>query len=121
MEKCKVWTVLSKEELPKGGNQWVFVEKRNGVYRARLVALGYSQVAGVDFTDHFSPVLCDTSFRIILLLIQKLKLPAWSIDVETAFLNGDLNKEIYMQIPEGFEVWSIEKSILRLFMDWFKP
>jgi Reverse transcriptase (RNA-dependent DNA polymerase) len=66
----------------------VFVEKRNGVYRARLVALGYSQVAGVDFKDHFSPVLCDTSFRIILLLIQRLKLPAWSTDVETAFLNG---------------------------------
>jgi Reverse transcriptase (RNA-dependent DNA polymerase) len=100
MEKCMVWTVLSKEELPKGrkliGNRWVFVEKRNEVYRARLVALGYSQFAGVDFKDHISPMLCDTSFRILLLLIQKLKLPAWSIDVETAFLNGDLNDEIYM-------------------------
>jgi Reverse transcriptase (RNA-dependent DNA polymerase) len=84
------------------------------VYRARLVALGYSQVAGVDFKDHFSPVLCDTSFRIILLLIQKLKLPAWFIDVETAFLNGDLNEEIYMRIPEDFEGEGKGKSILKL-------
>jgi Reverse transcriptase (RNA-dependent DNA polymerase) len=93
-------TSLSKEELPNGrkliGNRWVFAEKRNGVYRARLVALGYSQVAGVDFKDNFSPVFCDTSFRIVLLLIQKLKLPAWSIDVETAFLNGNLNEENYI-------------------------
>jgi Reverse transcriptase (RNA-dependent DNA polymerase) len=59
-------------------------------------------------------VLCDTSFRIILLLIQKLKLPAWSIDVETAFLNGDLNEEIYMRIPEGFEGEGKGNSILKL-------
>jgi Reverse transcriptase (RNA-dependent DNA polymerase) len=48
------------------------------------------------------------------LLIQKLKLLAWSIDVETAFLNGDLNEEIYMRIPEGFEGEGSRNSILRL-------
>ena len=83
-------------------NCWVFKEKRNGTFRARLVALGYLQVAGVDFSDHFPPILCDTSFRIILLIIQKLNLVAWSLDIETAFLNGDLVEEIYMKVPKGY-------------------
>ena len=78
------------------------MEKRNGTFRARLVALGYSQVAGVDFSNHYSPVLCDTSFRLILVIIQKLKLPAWSLDIETAFLNGDLTEEIFKKVPDGF-------------------
>ena len=106
MEKCEVWSLIDQKDVPKGrkliGNRWVFKEKRDGTFRARLVALGYSQVAGVDFSDHFSPVLCDASFRIILLIIQKLNLVAWSLDIETAFLNGDLVEEIYMKVPKGY-------------------
>jgi hypothetical protein len=89
MEKCGVWTMIHQKEMPKErkviGNQWVFVQKRNGVYRARLVAFGYSQTAGIDFLNHYSPVLCNTSFRLLLLIIQKLKTPAWSLGMETAF------------------------------------
>jgi Reverse transcriptase (RNA-dependent DNA polymerase) len=76
--------------------------EHNGKFGARLVALGYSQVAGIDFSDQFSPILCDASFRIILLMIQKLKLGAWSLDIETTFLNGDLIEEIYMKVPKGY-------------------
>jgi Reverse transcriptase (RNA-dependent DNA polymerase) len=76
---------------------------RNGVFRARLVALGYSQIPGIDFSENYSPVVDDLSFRLILLLIAKLKLKAWSLDVETAFLHGDLDEDIYMRIPDGFE------------------
>ncbi len=43
-------------------------EKRNGVYRARLVGLGYSQIAGVDHKDNFSPVVTDTTFRCVLVI-----------------------------------------------------
>jgi hypothetical protein len=71
--------------------------------------LGYSQTAGIDFTNHYSPVLCDTSFRLILLIIQKLKLPAWSLDVETAFLNGNLSEEIFMKIPDGYKMINKKK------------
>jgi hypothetical protein len=108
MEKCGVWTMIHQKDMPKErkiiGNRWVFVQKRNGVYRARLVALGYSQTAGIDFSNDYSPVLCDTSFRLIVLIIQKLKLPAWSLDAETAFLNGNLSKEIFMIIPDGYKM-----------------
>jgi hypothetical protein len=100
------------------GNRWVFVEKRDGTLRARLVALAYSQVAGIDFSNHYSQVLCDKSFRIILAMIQKLNLKAWSIDIETAFLNGELTEEIFMKVPEGFaHVHGEEKAqnkVLRL-------
>jgi Reverse transcriptase (RNA-dependent DNA polymerase) len=80
----------------------VFKEKRDGVFRARLVALGYSQIPGIDFTGNYSPVVNDSSFRILILLIAKLGLKVWSLDVETVFLNGDLEEEIYMKLPQGF-------------------
>ena len=48
------------------GNKWVFKIKRDGSYRVRLVALGYSQITGVDYTDNFAPVAHDVSFRIAL-------------------------------------------------------
>ena len=70
MVKMNVWKVINEKDKPENrrhvGNKWVFKIKRNGVYRARLVALGYSQIPGVDFTDNFSPVVNDTTLRIVL-------------------------------------------------------
>ena len=95
--------------FPKGGSWWEI----DGLYfRSRLVAFGYSQVTGVDFHHHFSPVPCDTSFKTTLLMIQKLKLAAWSINVEAAFLNGDLSEDIYRRVPQGFaKVHGTENAI----------
>jgi Reverse transcriptase (RNA-dependent DNA polymerase) len=107
MEKCNVWSQVDRLSIPTNrklnGSKWVFKEKGDGVFRARLVALGYSQIPGIDFTGNYLPVVNDTSFRILLLLIGKLGLKAWSLDVETAFLNGDLDEEIYMKLPKGFD------------------
>ena len=106
IERCHVWSLIKKKDVPNErkliGSKWVFKEKRDGIFRARLVALGYSQVAGIDFTGNYSPVVHDSSFRIVLLLIAKLGLKAWSLDIETAFLNGNLQEEIYMKLPEGY-------------------
>jgi Reverse transcriptase (RNA-dependent DNA polymerase) len=104
----QVWRVVERKSIPEGrkliGNKRVFQEKRNGVFRARFVALGYSQIPGVNFSENYSPVVDDYSFRIILVLIGKLKLKACSLDVEMAFLHGDLDEDIYMKIPDGFEM-----------------
>jgi Reverse transcriptase (RNA-dependent DNA polymerase) len=85
-------------------NKWIFKVKQNRVFCARLVTCGYRQVPGIDFNESFAPVLNDVSFRIIL--IAKL---AWNLtytisDIKTAFLNGDLDEEIYVEVPMGLSV-----------------
>ena len=65
-----VWRKTDRAKIPKNrrliGNKGVFKIKRDGTYRARLVALGYSQIPGVDYTEKFAPVAHDVSFRIAL-------------------------------------------------------
>ena len=69
-----VWRKIDKVKIPENrrliGNKWVFKIKRDGTCRARLVALGYSQIPGVDYTDNFVPVAHDVSFRIALARIR---------------------------------------------------
>ena len=65
-----VWRKIDKVKIPENrrliGNKWVFKIKRDGTYRERLVALGYSQILGVDYTANFAPVAHDVSSRIAL-------------------------------------------------------
>ena len=102
-----VWRKIDKVKIPENrrliGNKWVFKIKRDGTYRARLVALGYSQIPGVDYTDNFSPVAHDASFRIALARMMVEKLDSLVMDVETAFLYGDIEEEIFMKSPVGME------------------
>ena len=96
-----------KETIPNDrrliGNKWVFKVKRDGTYRARLVALGYSQIAGVDYTDNVAPVAHDVTFRIALARMMVEKLDSLVMDVETAFLYGEIDEEIFMKSPVGME------------------
>ena len=102
-----VWRKRSRAGVPDGRTtvkcKWVFKIKRNGVYRARLVACGYSQVPGVDFTENFSPVVNDVTFRMVLILMMLNQYKCKLIDVETAFLEGDLEEEIFMDVPDGYK------------------
>jgi len=107
MVKRQVWRKVPLSSVPQDrrliGSTWVFKRKRNGVYCARLVGLGYSQVPGIDYTDNFAPVVNDVTFRIILVLMLVWDLEGVCIDVETAFLYGELDEEIYMRMPEGID------------------
>ena len=98
-----VWRKIDKMKIPENrrliGNKWVFKIKRDGTYRARLVAPGYRQIPGVDFTDNFAPVANDVSFRIALARMMVEKLDSLVMDVETAFLYGDIEEEIFMKSP----------------------
>ena len=113
MIKRKVWRHTSRNKVPTDrriiGNKWVFKRKRNGVYRARLVGLGYAQIPGVDHKDNFSPVIAEITFRCVLVLVL---LNGWRmeiVDVVTAFLYGDLEETIYMTIPEGLDKYTDER------------
>jgi hypothetical protein len=86
--------------------------KRNRAFRARLVACGYSQVPGVDFTESFASVLNDVSFRLMLISKLVCDITSTVVDIETAFLHGNLDKEIYMDVPMGLSTGPNKKLLL---------
>ena len=65
--------------------------------------MGYSQIPGVDYTDNFAPVAHDVTFRIALARMMEEKLDSLVMDVETAFLYGEIDEEIFMKSPFGME------------------
>jgi len=67
------------------------------------VACGYSQIPGVDFTENYAPVMDDVTWRILLIVMLIWKMDAIIIDVETAFLHGELDEEIYMDLSAGLD------------------
>ena len=102
-----VWRKTNRKKIPNNrrliGDKGVFKIKRDGTYRARLVALGYSQIPGVDYTDNFAPAAHDVSFRIALARMMVEKLDSLVMDVETAFLYEDIEEEIFVKSPIGKE------------------
>ena len=76
-----------------------------------MVAKGYSQVEGVDYNDVFSPVVKHTLINALLALVASHDLELEQMDVETAFLHGDLNGKIYLQRLEAFEVKGKEDHV----------
>ncbi|KAE8686001.1 hypothetical protein F3Y22_tig00111088pilonHSYRG00304 [Hibiscus syriacus] len=120
LHKNNTWDLVP---LPQGrkpiGNKWVFKIKRNGDnqverYRARLVVKGYAQKEGIDFNEIFSPVVRLTTVRVVLVMCATLNLHLEQLDVKTAFLHGNLEEEIYMLQPEGFEEKEKKNLVCRL-------
>ncbi|CAL9015427.1 unnamed protein product [Prunus brigantina] len=108
MEKNGVWKLVNQPQGCKPiGCKWVFKTKRNSKgqvdrYKARLVAKGYTQQEGIDYNETYSPVSTKDSFRVIMALVAHFDLHLHQMDVKTAFLNGNLEEDIYMKQPEGF-------------------
>jgi hypothetical protein len=73
------------------------------------VAKGFTQREGIDYTEAFSPVSCKDSFIIIMALVAHYDLELHQIDVKTAFLNGDLEENVYIAQPKGFVVEGKER------------
>ncbi|KAK1627567.1 hypothetical protein QYE76_001882 [Lolium multiflorum] len=101
------------------GCKWVFKKKLrpDGTiekYKARLVAKGYTQKEGEDFFDTYSPVARLTTIRVLLFLAASHGLLIHQMDVKTAFLNGELEEEIYMEQPDGFVVDGQEGKVCKL-------
>ena len=102
-----VWRHVKRRDCAQDhrlvGCRWVSSVKRNGVYHARLKAKGFSQIPGMDFTDNYSTVVNDVTFRDVVARMLIENLMGKVVDIDNAFLNGDLEHEIYMKIPEGYD------------------
>ena len=116
-------------QLPPGrkaiGSRWTFKLKRNADgsierYKGRVVAQGYSQRPGFDFTETFAPTPKWAALRAVLALAALEDFHLESVDISSAFLNGTLEEDIYMRQPPGFVekgndwVWHLQKSIYGL-------
>ena len=117
------------DELPKGkkaiGSRIVFKEKLDGhgnrvKFKARIVAKGFSQVPGEDFTETFSSVAKFNTLQIFLTLAAFMDYEIHQVDVVTAYLRGNLDEEIYMRVPDGVEklgsgrFWLLKKALYGL-------
>ena len=107
--KKKTWDLVPRpKNINIVGNRWVFKVKRNSDgsidrFKARFCAQGFTQTHGVDYEEVYSPVARMTSIRSLLALANAHDLEVHQMDVRTAFLNGELEHEVYMEQPEGFE------------------
>lgn len=120
IQKNQTWDLV---DLPEGKNviglKWVFKTKYHAdgsiqKHKARLVVKGYSQQQDVDFYETFSPVARFETVRTFLALAAQLNWPVYQFDVKSAFLNGDLEEEVYVSQPEGFVANGNEDKVYRL-------
>nr|GFC08478.1 retrotransposon protein, putative, Ty1-copia subclass [Tanacetum cinerariifolium] len=104
----KVWIVV---DLPPNAkvvrSKWLYKKKidmdgKVHTYKARLVANGCTQTYGIDYEETFSPVADIRAIRILIAIAAYYDYEIWQMDVKTAFLNGRLDEDIYLEQPEGY-------------------
>jgi hypothetical protein len=107
-KRNEVWSLVPRPKQNVVGTKWVFRNKQDehGVVtrnKAQLVAKGYTQVAGLDFEETFAPVTKLESIRILLGYAAHHSFRLFQMDVKSAFLNGPIKEEVYVEQPPGFE------------------
>lgn len=112
-ERNHTWSIVPRISSQKIiDSKWVFrvkedPENKSMRFKARLCARGFMQREGIDFTETFALVVRYDFLRTVLAMVAERDL--LQFDVQTAFLYGELNEDIFMEIPEGLEIENEEK------------
>jgi hypothetical protein len=118
--KCnEVWSLVERPKENVVGTKWVFHNKQDehgGVTRnkARLVAKDYSQVEGLDFDKTFFPEVRLESIHILHTRATHHDFKFYQMDVKSAFLNGPIKEEVYVEQPSGFESEEYPNHVYKL-------
>ncbi|XP_058004059.1 retrovirus-related Pol polyprotein from transposon TNT 1-94 [Hevea brasiliensis] len=119
IKKNETWTLVPRPvDKQVIGTKWIFKVKLNSdgsinKYKARLVVKGYAQLQGVDYTETFAPVARFDTIRLILALAASEGWQVFQLDVKSAFLNGFLEEQVYIEQPEGFNDGSNQVCLLK--------
>ncbi len=108
-EECQTWKIIPKVEVPEGSkiikSRWVHKRKRESSgktrYRSRLVAKGFADNNFYDRKEIYAPVARLGDVRFLLSSANKLRMSLAQFDIKTAFLHGELEKPVYMELPDG--------------------
>lgn len=118
--KNDVWEVVPRlEGKSVVTSKWLYKIKHaaNGnieKFKARFVARGFSRVEGVNYEENFAPVARYTSIRSIISIAAEMGWKIHQMDVKTAFLNGFIQEEVYIEQSQGFGVHGKESHVCRL-------
>ena len=119
IKRNNTWSLV---DLPSGCRaihaKWIYKLKTGSdgtlTHKARLVASGDEQIAGLDYHETFAPVVRWTTIRTLVSMAAQLDWPILHLDVKSAFLNGILKEDVYLVQPPGFIIVGKESKVCKL-------
>lgn len=118
LEENMTWELVDKSAATSGKiltSRWIFKNKDDGRYKARLVVRGCQQREGIDYHEIFSPVISTEALRTLIAYSAMKNFKFMKFDVKTAFLYGNIKEEIFMKLPEGYNVGGNICKLKKLF------
>ena len=120
IERNQTWElVLRPKDKNVIGTKWVYKNKMNEdgqvfMNKTRLVCKGYAQIEGVDYEETFSPLAILEAIRMFLAFSSYKKFKVYHMDVKSTFLNGNLEEEVYIEQPYGFQLTNKRDYVCKL-------
>ncbi|GJU61226.1 retrotransposon protein, putative, ty1-copia subclass [Tanacetum coccineum] len=117
--ESKKWLEAMNAEMQSMQDNKVIKKKTDidgkvNTFKARIVAKGYTQTQGVDYSETYSPIVSTLAIIILFFMAANYDYEIWKMDMKTAFLNGRLYEDVYMEQPEGFHSSKFPKRVCKL-------